>query len=291
MSERENELKEWYDGYRFGKEAEIYCPWDVLQYLGDLQYDAETKLQAYWNNTSSNSIVKTLISRADRSDLRNKIEKLIEGGSVEEELAEDLTYDIIYDNESNLWTMLYLTGYLTKASRQPNDDSTALFIPNKAIRKIFTSAVSKWFKGNLKNQDLSSFTEALWDGNAAKLEQILTEILYSTISYFDSAENYYHGFMTGLIRGAGLSICSNGEPGLGRTDIVIEAPLNRRAIIIELKYARKPEEMEDKAEEALKQIEERKYAKGLGWRIKKVMNYGIAFWKKESCVKALETTR
>ena len=115
--------------------------------------------------------------------------------------------------------------------------------------------------------------------------------LYSTISYFDSAENYYHGFMTGLIRGAGLFICSNGEPGLGRTDIVIEDPLNRRAIIIELKYARKPEEMEDKAEEALKQIEERKYAKGLGWRIKKVMNYGIAFWKKESCVKALETTR
>ena len=115
--------------------------------------------------------------------------------------------------------------------------------------------------------------------------------LYSTISYFDSAENYYHGFMTGLIRGAGLSICSNGEPGLGRTDIVIEDPLNRRAIIIELKYARKPEEMEDKAEEALKQIEERKYAKGLVPRIQKVTNYGIAFWKKESCIKVLETAR
>ncbi|MCR4784718.1 MAG: ATP-binding protein [bacterium] len=291
LSARETELKEWYDGYRFGQEAEIYCPWDVLQYLSDVQHYAETRPQAYWNNTSSNSIVKTLINRANRGDIRNKIEKLIDGGAVEEELAEDLTYDIIYDNESNLWTILYLTGYLTKAYKQPNDDLTALIIPNKAVRKIFTTTVSKWFKETLKNQDLSSFAAALWNGEAAELEQMLTQILYSTISYFDSAENYYHGFMTGLIRGAGLSICSNDETGLGRADIVIEDGLNRRAIIIELKCARTPEELEAKAGEALKQIEERKYAQGLGWRIKKVMNYGIAFWKKESCVKVLETER
>ena len=127
--------------------------------------------------------------------------------------------------------------------------------------------------------------------SAVGLQQILTEILYGTISYFDSAENYYHGFMSGLIRGAGLSVYSNDEKGLGRADIVIEDGLNRRAIIIELKYAREFEELEAKAEEALKQIEERKYALGLGPRVKKVMNYGIAFWKKESCVKFLETVR
>ena len=291
LTGKEAELKEWYDGYRFGWEAEMYCPWDVLQYLSDLQHYAETKPQAYWNNTSSNSIVKTLINRADRSDLRDKIEKLIEGGSVEEKLAEELTYDVVYKNERNLWTMLYLTGYLTKASKQPNNDFTALVIPNKAVRQIFTNTVSLWFEDKIAEDDLSSFAEALWNGEAIRLQQMLTQILYSTISYFDSAENYYHGFMTGLIRGAGLSICSNDETGLGRADIVIEDNLNRRAIIIELKYAREPEELEAKAEEALKQIEERKYALGLGWQIKKVINYGIAFWRKESWVRAVETAR
>ena len=291
LSAKEAELKEWYDGYRFGREAEIYCPWDVLQYLSDLQYDAETKPQAYWNNTSSNSIVKTLINRADRSVLRDKIEKLIDGGAVEEKLAEELTYDIVYKNERNLWTMLYLTGYLTKASKQSSNGLTALVIPNKAVRQIFTDTVFSWFEDKVAGDDLGSFVEALWSGDAVGLQQMLTEILYGTISYFDSAENYYHGFMSGLIRGAGLSVYSNDEKGLGRADIVIEDGLNRRAIIIELKYAREFEELEAKAEEALKQIEERKYALGLGPRIKKVMNYGIAFWKKESCVKVLETAR
>ncbi len=291
LSDKKTEFKEWYDGYRFGECTEIYCPWDILMHIFKLQTNPRALPQAYWNNTSSNSIVKTLISRADNKELRNKVERLIDGGYVEEELAEDLTYDIVYDNESNLWTMLYLTGYLTRAPKQPDEELTALVIPNKAVRKIFTSAVSKWFKGSLKNQDLSSFAKALWDGDAAGLEQMLTQILYSTISYFDSAENYYHGFMTGLIRGAGLSICSNDEMGLGRADIVIDDPLNRRAIIIELKYARKPEELEVQAEEALQQIEERKYALGLVPRIKKVLNYGISFWKKESCVRVLETAR
>ena len=291
LSAKEAELKEWYDGYRFGREAEIYCPWDVLQYLSDLQYDAETKPQAYWNNTSSNSIVKTLINRADSSVLRDKIERLIEGSSVEEKLSEELTYDIVYKNERNIWTMLYLTGYLTRASRQSPSGLAALVIPNKAVRQIFTDTVFSWFEDKVAGDDLSSFVEALWSGDAVSLQQMLTEILYSTISYFDSAENYYHGFMSGLIRGAGLSVYSNDEKGLGRADIVIEDGLNRRAIIIELKYAREFEELEAKAEEALKQIEERKYALGLGPRIKKVMNYGIAFWKKESCVKVLETAR
>ena len=291
LSTKETELKEWYDGYRFGGYTEVYCPWDVLQYLSDLQYDAETKPQAYWNNTSSNSIVKMLISRADHRVVRDKIERLIEGGSVQEELAEELTYDTVYKNERNLWTILYLTGYLTKASKQPDNDLTALVVPNKAVRQIFIKTVSRWFEDKIAGSDLSSFAEALWNGNAAGLQQMLTQILYGTISYFDGAENYYHGFMTGLIRGAGLSICSNDEIGLGRADIVIEDSLNRRAIIIELKYTREFKDLEAKAEEALKQIAERKYALGLGPLIKKIINYGIAFWKKESCVKASEVAQ
>ena len=181
--------------------------------------------------------------------------------------------------------------FATKASKQSSNGLTALVIPNKAVRQIFTDTVFSWFEDKVAGDDLSSFVEALWSGDAVGLQQMLTEILYGTISYFDSAENYYHGFMSGLIRGAGLSVYSNDENGLGRTDIMIDDSLNRRAVIIELKCAREFEELEAKAEEALKQIEERKYALGLGPRIKKVMNYGIAFWKKESCVKFLETVR
>ncbi len=289
LSDKKAELKEWYDGYQFGECTEIYCPWDIIMHLSKLQKNPRALPQAYWNNTSSNSIVKTLINRAERNDLRNKIEKLIEGGSVEEELAEELTYDIVYRNERNLWTMLYLTGYLTKAAKQPNSDLTALVIPNKAVRQIFIKTVSLWFEDKVAENDLSHFAEALWSGDFAGLQKMLTQILYSTISYFDSAENYYHGFMTGLIRGAGLPICSNSETGLGRADIVIEDGLNRRAIIIELKCARTYEELESKAEEGLRQIEERKYASGLAPQIRKVMNYGISFWKKESCVMGMET--
>ena len=291
LSERKAELKEWYDGYRFGREAEIYCPWDVLQYLSDLQYDPEAQPQAYWNNTSSNSIVKTLINRAVRGDLRHKIEKLIAGGSVEEKLSEELTYDVVYKNERNIWTMLYLTGYLTRSSKQPADGQTSLVIPNKAVRQIFMNTVFSWFEEKIAEDDLSCLAEALWNGDCAGVQKILTQILYSTISYFDSAENYYHGFMTGLVRGAGLSIYSNDESGLGRPDIIIDDFPNGRAVIIELKCAREHEELEAKAEEALRQIEERRYASGLSRYINKVINYGIAFWKKESCVKASETAR
>ena len=289
LSEKEDAIKEWYDGYRFGEGTEIYCPWDVLLYICDLQYSLSAKPKAYWNNTSGNAIVRTLINRADRSELRAKIEKLIEGGSIEEELNEDMTYDIVYKNERNIWTMLYLTGYLTKAPQQPDSELIALVIPNKEVRKIFTETVSLWFDDRIADNDLASFAEALWKGDSEFLQQTLTQVLYGTISYYDSAENYYHGFMTGLIRGAGLPIISNSEKGLGRADIVIEDGLNRRAIIIELKYAREYGELEVRAAEGLKQIEERRYASGLGPHIRSVLNYGIAFWKKECCVKALES--
>ena len=291
LSEKEDAIKEWYDGYRFGEGTEIYCPWDVLLYICDLQYSLSAKPKAYWNNTSGNAIVRTLINRADRSELRAKIEKLIEGGSIEEELNEDMTYDIVYKNERNIWTMLYLTGYLTKAPQQPDSELIALVIPNKEVRKIFTDTVSLWFEDRIADSDLASFAEALWKGDSEFLQQTLTQVLYGTISYYDSAENYYHGFMTGLIRGAGLPIISNSEKGLGRADIVIEDGLNRRAIIIELKYAREYGELEVRAAEGLKQIEERRYASGLGPHIRSVLNYGIAFWKKECCVKALESAR
>ncbi len=284
LTGRKPEFKEWYDGYRFGMGTEMYCPWDILTHVSKLQNNPDARPQAYWNNTSGNAIVRTLIEQAGQIT-RKKIEDLIEGKAIEEELAEDLTYDLVYESESNIWSMLYLTGYLTKASAQPENDKTALVIPNKEVRKIFTGTVSKWFSATIKKQDLSPFAEALWNGDADFLQEELTRILYGTISYYDSVENFYHGFMAGLVSGMGLGMESNREKGLGRTDITIEDGLNKRAVIIELKYSKEYGELEARAEEALAQIEEKKYAAGLPPNIRTVINYGIAFWKKECCVK------
>ena len=277
-------LKEWYDGYRFGKQTEMYCPWDILQYLYDLQIDPDVKPQAYWKNTSGNAIVRALIEQTGQKT-RKKIEALIEGKVIEENLAEDLTYNLVYENEGNIWSMLYLTGYLTRASRQPDNGNTALVIPNKEVRQIFTTTVSAWFNETMKKQDLSAFASAVWDGDSEVMQNTLTDILYDTISYHDSAESFYHGFMAGLLRGAGFALGSNRENGLGRTDIAIIDGRNKRAVIIELKYAKEYGDLEARAEEALAQIEEKKYAAGLPPNIRTVINYGIAFWKKECCVK------
>ncbi len=287
LADKKPLLQEWYDGYRFGRKTELYCPWDVLLYVSDLQYDPEARPKAYWNNTSGNVIVRTLIATSG-AKTRTKIEKLIEGHAIEEHLVEDLTYDLVYENEGNLWSMLYLTGYLTKAPEQPDNDSTALVIPNKEVRKIFTTTVSEWFAQSLRKHDLSPFVEALWNGDAAAIQDTLKQLLYSTISYHDSTENFYHGFMAGLINGTGLDMESNRESGLGRADITIEDGLHARAIIMELKYAQTYEELDRRAEEALAQIEEKKYAAGLSPQIKTVLNYGIAFWKKECCVKLVQ---
>ncbi|MBQ7502103.1 AAA family ATPase, partial [bacterium] len=184
LSDKKPDFKEWYDGYRFGEGTEIYCPWDILAHLVRLQKNPKAAPQAYWNNTSGNAIVRTLINRAGEA-ARDKIERLIDGGAVEEDLAEDLTYDIVYESESNIWTMLYLTGYLTKAPEQPDSGLTALVIPNKEVRQIFTGTVSKWFSDTLKDQEFNSFVQALWSGEAETVQATLNDVLYGTISYFD----------------------------------------------------------------------------------------------------------
>ncbi|MCR5815189.1 MAG: ATP-binding protein [Desulfovibrio sp.] len=287
---RKKDIQEWYDGYCFGQKRKLYCPWDVLQYIYDLQRNAAAQPKAYWNNTSGNAIVKTLVREAS-DDSKNKIETLIGGGSINEVLCEELTYDLIYENESNIWSMLYLTGYLTKAETQPDGEETALVIPNKEVRRIFISTVRQWFNETVRKQDLSCFAQALWNGDANAVQAAISDLLYGTISYHDSAENYYHGFLAGLLRGVGLNAQSNDEHGLGRPDIVIEDGRNRQAIIIELKIAEEFTQLEKKASEGLSQILERRYAAGLQPMICTVINYGIAFWKKECAVKVFKSGR
>ncbi|MCR5813072.1 MAG: ATP-binding protein [Desulfovibrio sp.] len=290
LTEHKAEIKEWYDGYRFGENTEVYCPWDILSHIFRLQKNPKAIPKLYWINTSGNTLVRTLVSYASQ-DIRRKVESLLAGEAIQVRICEELTYDSVYENENNLWTILYLTGYLTCAAIQPDNNDTALQIPNKEVRQIFTETISQWFYESIAKRDLRLFIEALWKGESAIVQATLTDILYSTISYFDQAENYYHGFLTGLFRGAGFAVISNREVGLGRPDIVLEDARNGRAIIFEVKLAKNCEDLDTQAEAGLRQIEERHYVLGLEPQIRKVVQYGLAFWKKESCVKASEYVR
>ena len=280
LTEKKAAITEWYDGYRFGDGTEIYCPWDILAHIVRLQKNPDAAPQAYWKNTSSNAIVRTLVRQAG-PDTRDKIGTLISGGSIAECLVEELTYDTVYKNERNIWSMLYLTGYLTKASAQPANGATALTIPNKEVRTIFQDTVTLWFEDSLDTNALTLLVATLWDGDAPAVQKMLCDMLYDTISYFDSAESFYHSFMTGILKGAGLVVRTNRENGLGRSDILIEDGKNRRAMIFELKRAATYAELDAKASEALAQIAEKKYSTGLPPQITKVLEYGLAFWEKE----------
>jgi hypothetical protein len=291
FSDKKVVMTEWYDGYRFGKNTEIYCPWDILQYVSDLLVDSEAKPQAYWNNSSGNRIVRSFVGRTD-INIGAKFEALIAGGCVEATIVENLTYDALHASEDNLWTLLYLTGYLTKASPEqmedcgitPHDETTVLAIPNKEVRKIFTSSIAAWFTDTVRAADRTALFDSLWAGNAAHLTELLTDQLYSTISYYDAHEDYYHAFLTGMLSFSGWQVHSNRESGSGRPDILLMDLPKKRVVIIEVKVAGDYAELEAAAQKALAQIEEKKYAAGLPPRAQRLLKYGVAFYKKECVV-------
>jgi hypothetical protein len=291
FSDKKAVMTEWYDGYRFGKNTEIYCPWDILQYVSDLQVDFEAKPKAYWNNSSGNRIVRSFVGRTDLH-VGNKFEKLLAGGCVEATIVENLTYDALHASEDNLWTLLYLTGYLTKASPEqmaacgvvPDDETTPLVIPNKEVHKIFTSSIAAWFVDTVKAADRSTLFSTFWAGNAQALSALLTEQLYATISYYDAHEDYYHAFLAGMLAFSAYEVRSNRESGNGRPDILVLDLPGKRAAIIEIKIAKDRASMKEAAQSALAQIEAQDYALGLPSILTKVYKYGVAFWKKECLV-------
>ena len=283
LSDKKNLLKEWYDGYVFGLKTEIYCPWDVLQYIRSAQIDNNAIPKTYWNNTSGNTIVKNIIEKSNY-DTQQKLEDLLEDKTITIELYEDLTYDSLYENADSRWTVLYLSGYLTKSSLQPADGRLSLTIPNKEIKKIFIKTIKTWFENTMKKEDLSVLLKALWAGNAETLQEELTRILYETISYYDSAENFYHGFMAGIFTGAGLMVDSNKESGQGRPDLIVIDGPGKRAAVIELKRTSDPRQLDALAEQAWSETQTLSYAKGRIARLKSVLCYGIAFCRKDCAV-------
>ena len=283
------ETKEWYDGYRFG-DANIYCPWDVVSYVDHLSADPYAEPEAFWINTSGNDLVKRFIDKADKTT-QNEIERLIAGEAIEKAIRLDLTYNELDASIANLWSVLFTTGYLTQTGRAVNG-VYKLVIPNREVREVFILQIQEWFKETTlaDSARINRFCAAFPAGDVSTIQDMLHDYLWDSISVRDTAvrtsmkENFYHGMVLGLLRSQGnWLIQSNAETGEGYSDISISTPA-RTGIVIELKYANNGD-LEAACAEALKQIEEKKYAVGLQRQgMKTIIRYGIAFWEKECMV-------
>ena len=283
LSEHYGEVKEWYDGYRFGN-VEVYCPWDVINYCDLLKADPNALPQDYWSNTSGNAMVRRFIDKAD-TRTRDEIERLIAGDEIVKEIHQELTYNELDSSIENLWSVLFTTGYLTQRGQE--EKKYRLAIPNNEIRELLISQIREWFRdvSRKDGETLNQFCEAFPEQNPEKIEEIFSDYLWNTISIRDTAsskkENFYHGILLGLLGyKSNWLVKSNAESGLGYSDILVEVPKNRTGIVIELKYA-EDGNMDAACEKALQQIEDRDYAAKLkddGMR--NIIKYGIACYKK-----------
>lgn len=280
------QVRSWYDGYHFGK-IDVYCPWDVLCYVNKLMFEPDAKPENFWENTSHNDIIREFLGRQE-FDVTDKFEMLLSGKEIKVKVEENLTYDNLTASEENLWSVLYSTGYLTSSDikNETKDPYTYLKIPNKEVKDIFKKSVLQWFNETTTESDRTRLFQIMWAGKEEELTNMISDLLFMTISYHDYEESFYHAFLTGLFSYAGYVVESNKENGLGRSDIVIKDKKNRRAVIFECKIAKTYDKMKEKCEEALQQIEIMQYAKKIqmqGYR--EVIRYGICFWKKDCMVK------
>ncbi|MBS4880933.1 MAG: AAA family ATPase [Firmicutes bacterium] len=281
------DMKNWYDGYHFG-DLDVYCPWDVMNYLRDLQRNPKAKPASYWKNTSDNSIIRSFIDYRG-AKISQKLETLLSGGYILQKIEEDLTYDYLHSSEENLWSILYLTGYLTQVREDDlpaplPEDTSALIIPNAEVREIFKTTIQKWFDESAQTWNLTTLFDAMWSGDAETLTAEINKLLYKTISYHDYKEDFYHAFLTGILAGSGCAVESNREHGEGRSDIVMYHPDRPQVVLFKAKYAKRLGGLQKSCAEALQQIEDRQYAKEFEEDYDSVLCYGIAFYKKRCLV-------
>lgn len=293
LEEHLQETKEWYDGYRFG-DADVYCPWDVINHVDRLCGDPKASPQSYWINTSGNDLVKRFIDKADKTT-RNEIERLIHGESIEKAIRLELTYDEIDTTIDNLWSVLFTTGYLTQTCRAEKE-IYSLKIPNKEIKEVFVLQIQEWFKNIIQKdtRPLQNFCTSFLDGNIEEIQNYLMHTLSNMVSILDTKardnqkENFYHGLLLGLLRSdPNWLIHSNAESGDGFSDILIEPENPDAGIIIEVKYSSSFTGLEKSCDTALMQIKERRYDEKLRNEGRnEILAYGISFCKKRCCVKA-----
>ena len=288
ITDKRELIKQWYDGYHFG-DWDVYCPWDVMNYVLELQHNPQAKPAGYWKNTSDNAIIRSFIDYAGGSITR-KLEILMEGGYIIQQIDKNLTYDYLHSSEDNLWSVLYLTGYLTQVrsetlNRELPAGSAALQIPNAEIREIFETTVIRWFDDSAKTWNRNHLFAAVWKGDSEAVTKEMTALLRRTISYHDYREDFYHAFLAGIFTGAGYMVDSNKEHGEGRSDIVVYDPVNSRVAVFEAKYAKTMEKMEAECERALNQINDRMYTKEYEEDYDHILCYGISFFRKRCMVK------
>ena len=277
-------------GYHFGN-ADVYCPWDVVNFVDRAKDDREARPEAYWINTSGNDLVKRFIDKANKTT-KSEIERLINGEAIEKELRLELTYEEIDQSIENLWSVLFTTGYLTQTGR-PKDGAYRLIIPNREVREVFRLQINEWFKKSIfsNTERLTAFWKAFEEGDTEGVEQYLNRILSNSISVFDTKarkeekERSYHNLLVGILTGnADWLVKSNVEAGEGFADIIVETDDPDAGIVVELKYTKNFDELKAASQKALDQIRDRRYQEYLlNDDRKSIRLYGIAFCKKRCC--------
>lgn len=304
FSDHADEIRTWYDGFRFGS-VDVYCPWDVLNHVAALMKNPHAEPRLYWKDTSSNEIIYRLFENRT-IDVKSEFETLLDGGYIKKTITEDLTYDSLEATEESLYSYLFMTGYLTQAKEEKieelpgrTEDSgykivekrVSLRIPNEEIKDVFKDSVKKWFEKSVQAVDRSEMFKALWDGDAQAAEAAISDLLFSAISYNDYKEDFYHAFVAGLFAGAGYVVESNREYGDGRPDVVIKENSKRRVMVFEAKHANENETIAHALNEAVVQIQDKRYAEPFvkeGYRT--VIAYGIAFKGKDCMIKQYKKT-
>lgn len=285
--ERFLDVKHWYNGYSFGN-TDIYNPWSVLKFIFDLNADKNAYPKPYWINTSSNEIIRNMIYKADKRT-RDEIEDLMQGNTIDIPVHEEITYEDMDSDSENLWNFLFFTGYLTKTGTEFKNNQIVLkgIIPNIEIKSVYENTIQKYFLDTIKKKDFHALYLAMEEGDTAQMEKILSEQLLSTISFHDSAENFYHGFLTGVLsQSERYSVKSNRETGNGRSDLIVKSPSIRgNAFVLELKVSDKISALEKDAKNAVAQIYEKQYMKELQQEgYTHIRCYGIAFYRKDCAV-------
>ncbi len=283
LDEKSGIITEWYDGYIFGN-SEVFCPWDVVSYLASVIDGEEEEPQNFWANTSGNIILDDFINHPE-IDVFDKFETLLNGGIISEEILQELTYDHLGESEKNLWSVLLMTGYVSKADKNSRKGKIKLKIPNAEIAEIFRDAVVARFNRTLDASKVKEFITAMWnkDENGASIS--LTDILWNSISYFDYGEEYYHGILNGLFTSRGYTVDSNDEAGLGRLDLRVRDRANRRILLLEFKRSKKEAELDKDCDVAIGQMIKNGYARIMPEGYEQQVVYGIAFFGKKAKVR------
>ena len=286
------EAREWYDGYRFGGQ-DVYCPWDVINYVYALRVDPQAEPKAYWLNTSGNAMVRELVDKSADGTTQMEIERLIEGETITKTLNEQLTHNEIRSSIGNIWSLLYMTGYLTTAQK-PSGGRYELRIPNREVRQIYMQQVLSWFNHKVESETdkLTNLYAAFETGDTETIKEILDEQLLDTVSFYDARESFYHGFLLALLSTcASWNVSSNIETGKGRSDILVSRKDRKIGFVVEVKDVKDEDKLDAACEAGMKQIDEKDYTALLRrFRVKEIRKYAIAFWDKE-CRVAMKESR